>query len=82
MKMIKNVFSEFEGNYWAKIACGNVSSQALSACLAERQFNPLVPRRYFSHGQVSLFPAPVLTKLELGLFMHVFSYMLKTILFK
>jgi hypothetical protein len=29
--MIKNVFSEFEGNNWAKIACGNVSSQTLSA---------------------------------------------------
>jgi hypothetical protein len=36
--MIKNVFPEFEGNNWAKIACGNVSSQALSACLAESQF--------------------------------------------
>jgi hypothetical protein len=31
-------FSEFEGNNWAKIACGNISSQALSACLAESQF--------------------------------------------
>jgi hypothetical protein len=38
VKMIKNVFSEFEGNNWAKIACGNISSQALSACLAESQF--------------------------------------------
>jgi hypothetical protein len=36
-KMIKNVFSEFEGNNWAKIACGNISSQAFSACLAESQ---------------------------------------------
>jgi hypothetical protein len=36
--MIKNVCSEFEGNNWAKIACGNVSSQALNACLAESQF--------------------------------------------
>jgi hypothetical protein len=25
MKMVKNVFSEFEGNNGAKIACGNVS---------------------------------------------------------
>jgi hypothetical protein len=33
--MVKNAFSEFEGNNWAKIASGNVSSQALSACLAE-----------------------------------------------
>jgi hypothetical protein len=31
-------FSEFEGDNWAKIACGNISSQALSACLAESQF--------------------------------------------
>jgi hypothetical protein len=31
-------FSEFEGNNWAKIACGDISSQALSACLAESQF--------------------------------------------
>jgi hypothetical protein len=38
VKMVKNVFSEFEGNNWAKIACGNISSQALSACLAESQF--------------------------------------------
>jgi hypothetical protein len=38
VKIIKNVFSEFEGNNWAEIACGNISSQALSACLAESQF--------------------------------------------
>jgi hypothetical protein len=38
MKMVQNFFSELEGNNWAKIACGNVSSQALSACLAESQF--------------------------------------------
>jgi hypothetical protein len=36
--MIKNVFPEFERNSLAKIVCGNVSSQALSACLAESQF--------------------------------------------
>jgi hypothetical protein len=39
VKMVKNVFSEFEGNNWVKIACGNISSQALSTCLAESQFN-------------------------------------------
>jgi hypothetical protein len=33
--MVKNVFSEFERNNWEKIAYGNVSSQALNACLAE-----------------------------------------------
>jgi uncharacterized protein YejL (UPF0352 family) len=38
LKEIKNVFSKFEGNNWAKIACGNISSQVLSACLAESQF--------------------------------------------
>ncbi len=38
IRLIKNVFSELEGNNWAKIACGNVSSQALSACMAESQF--------------------------------------------
>ncbi len=38
VKMIKNAFSEFEGDNWAKIACGNISSQALSTCLAESQF--------------------------------------------
>jgi hypothetical protein len=38
VKMIKNVFSEFEGNYGAKIACGNISSQASSASLVESQF--------------------------------------------
>jgi hypothetical protein len=37
VKIIKNVFPEFEGNNWAKIACGNISSQALSACLVESQ---------------------------------------------
>jgi hypothetical protein len=31
-------FSEFEGDNLVKSACGNVSSQALSACLAESQF--------------------------------------------
>jgi hypothetical protein len=36
--MVKNVFYEFEDNNWAKIACGKISSQALSACLAESQF--------------------------------------------
>ncbi len=38
VKMIKNAFPEFEGDNWAKIACGNISSQVLSACLAESQF--------------------------------------------
>jgi hypothetical protein len=38
VKIIKNVFFEFEGNNWAKITCGNISSRALSACLAESQF--------------------------------------------
>jgi hypothetical protein len=31
--MIKIDFSEFKGDNWAKIACGNISSQALGACL-------------------------------------------------
>ncbi len=35
VKMVKNAFSEFEGNIWAKIACGNISSQELNTCLAE-----------------------------------------------
>jgi hypothetical protein len=38
VKVFKNAFSEFEGDNWAKIACGNISSQALSTCLAESQF--------------------------------------------
>jgi hypothetical protein len=36
--MIKNDFPKFSGNNWAKIACGNISSQVLSACLEESQF--------------------------------------------
>jgi hypothetical protein len=40
MKTGKNIFSEFERNNWAKSASRNVTSQALSACLAESQFNP------------------------------------------
>jgi hypothetical protein len=36
--MVKNGFSEFNGNNWMKITCGNISSQGLSACLAESQF--------------------------------------------
>jgi hypothetical protein len=36
--MIKNWFAEFEGDNWAEGAVGNISSQALSACLAESQF--------------------------------------------
>jgi hypothetical protein len=46
VKMIKNVFSEFEGDNWAKIACGNISSWALSACLAESQFKGTVARDF------------------------------------
>ncbi len=38
VKMGKNILSEFEGDNWAKSASGNVTSQALSACLAESQF--------------------------------------------
>jgi hypothetical protein len=36
--MGKNIFVKFEGDYWAKSASGNTTSQALSACLAECQF--------------------------------------------
>jgi hypothetical protein len=49
--MVKNVFSEFEGNDWAKIACGNISSQALSTCLAESQFNNVPPSKRCVNGQ-------------------------------
>jgi hypothetical protein len=38
VKMVKNGLSEFEGDNREKIACGNISIQALSACLAESQF--------------------------------------------
>jgi hypothetical protein len=38
VKMVKNGLSEFKRNNWTKIACGNISSQALSTCLAESQF--------------------------------------------
>ncbi len=38
VKMGKNILSEFEGDNWAKSASRNVTSQALSACLAESQF--------------------------------------------
>jgi hypothetical protein len=31
VKIIKNDFPEFKGNNWAKMACRNISSQALSA---------------------------------------------------
>jgi hypothetical protein len=37
VKMFKNGYSEFKGNNWMKIACGNISSQALSACQEESQ---------------------------------------------
>jgi hypothetical protein len=36
--MIKNSFSGFKGDYVVKSFGGNVSSQVLSACLAESQF--------------------------------------------
>jgi hypothetical protein len=45
VKMIKNVLSELEGDNWVKIACGNISSQALNACLAESQFKGTVQRK-------------------------------------
>jgi hypothetical protein len=38
MKVGENIFSELEGDNWAKSARRNVASQALSACLAESQF--------------------------------------------
>jgi hypothetical protein len=38
VEMIKNSFSEFEGDNGVESASGNVTSQALSACLAESQF--------------------------------------------
>ncbi len=38
VEMIKNGFSEFEGNTAAESAGGNVSSQVLSTCQAESQF--------------------------------------------
>jgi hypothetical protein len=33
--MVKNGFSEFKGNNWTKIACGNISSQKLIANLRD-----------------------------------------------
>jgi hypothetical protein len=38
VKMGKNIFAKFEGDNWAESASGNVTSQALGACLAECQF--------------------------------------------
>jgi hypothetical protein len=38
VKLFKNGFSEFKGDNEVEIACGNISSQALRACLAESQF--------------------------------------------
>ncbi len=38
LKIGENIFSEREGNNWAKSASGNVASQALRTCLAESQF--------------------------------------------
>ncbi len=40
VKMGKNIFAKFEGYNWAKIASGNVTSQALGACLAGVQKPP------------------------------------------
>jgi hypothetical protein len=37
VKIIKNGYSEFKGISGAKSACGNISSQALSACRAGSQ---------------------------------------------
>ncbi len=38
VKMGKNIFAKFEGDNWAKSASGNITSQALGACLVECQF--------------------------------------------
>jgi hypothetical protein len=38
VKMGKNIFAKFEGDIWAESASGNVTSQALGACLTECQF--------------------------------------------
>jgi hypothetical protein len=35
MKMSENIFSELVWNNWAEDASGNVTGQALSACLAK-----------------------------------------------
>jgi hypothetical protein len=49
--MIKNAFPEFEGNNWAKIGCGNISSQALSASLAESELEGCTPGKRCVSGQ-------------------------------
>jgi hypothetical protein len=49
--MIKNVFSELEGTNWAKIASGNISSQALNACLVESQFERCATQQTLVSGQ-------------------------------
>jgi hypothetical protein len=38
MKMCKNIFSELLGDNWLEDASKKVTGQALSACLAESQF--------------------------------------------
>ncbi len=55
VKMIKSDFLEFKDvllkfkkvtfDHWAKIACGNISSQAFSACLAESKFEGCVAQK-------------------------------------
>jgi hypothetical protein len=50
--MIKNSFSEFEGNNGAKSADGNVSSQALSACLVKANCSDVPPRNCCISGQL------------------------------
>jgi hypothetical protein len=51
MKMGENIFSELEGNNWAKSASGIVASQVLSACLVESQFKRCSPSKRCVSGQ-------------------------------
>jgi hypothetical protein len=38
VKVCKDIFAKFEGDNWAESASGNITSQALGACLSECQF--------------------------------------------
>ncbi len=51
VKVGKNILSKFEGGDWAKSASGNVTSQALSTCLAECQFERCAASKRCVSGQ-------------------------------
>jgi hypothetical protein len=57
--MIKNSFSKFNGDNGSECDVGNVSSQVLSACLAESQFEGCAAQQLMAFRTAVLLGGPL-----------------------